>query len=309
MERTIPFTDLKKAVDEVYDALKSEKQGDISPRIKDADIMDFGISVALTDGRTYDKGDADFMFPLGSIVKIPIHTILLEQNGKEELMKKAGTNILNPSYKKEQKPKIPVSAHGIRAVSAIEPSGDPESKWNLIENRMIDLMGDAPVLDEEVYKSQKQAASEANTENTIAASGYYLYDDASIAIDLYLKAQAMKANTKMLSKMGVTIAADGFNPFTTTNVFDGTLSSQIIGYMADHGPHKMKKAWFLATGMPAKSGFGGGIVAILPGVLSIAVYSPGLNAEDVSVKGIQALAALAEKLQLSAFASAKVKFE
>lgn len=309
MERTISFDDLKKAVDEAYEACKSEKVGEISPRVPGADIKKLGISVALTDGRTYDKADADTLFPLGSIVKLPIHTILLEQNGKTELMKKAGADITNPGYRKEQKPKLPVSAHGIRSVSAIEPTGDPESKWNLIENRMIDLMGEAPVLNEDVYKAQKQVAAEAKVEDTIAGASYYLYDDASIAIDLYLKAQAMQANTKMLAKMGATIAADGYNPFTKQNVFDGTLSQQIVAYMADRGPHKMKKSWFLTTGLPAKSGFGGGIVAILPGVLSIAVYSPGLNAEDVSVKAIQVLAYIADKLQISAFASARINIK
>lgn len=309
MERVISIADLKKAVDGAYETLKSEKTGEVSARVKGADISKFGISVVLADGTTYDKGDSDVLFPLGSIVKIPIHSLLLEQNGKEELMKKAGADITNPAYRKEQKPKMAVSAHGIRSVSAIEPTGDPESKWNLIENRMIDLMGEAPTLNEDVYKSQKQVASETNVENTIANAGYYLYDNASISIDLYLKAQAMQANTKMLAKMGATIAADGVNPVTKQNVFDGTLSSQIVSYMADRGPHKMKKSWFLTTGMPAKSGFGGGIVAILPGVMSIAVYSPGLNAEDVSVKGIQALAYIADKLQISVFDSAKLSFK
>lgn len=306
MERVISLTDLKKVVDEAYEAFKSEKVGEVSSRVPGADISKLGISVALTDGTTYDKADSDTMFPLGSIVKIPIHSILLEQNGKTEMMKKAGADILNPNYSKEQKPHIPVSAHGVRAVSAIEPTGDPESKWNLIENRMINMMGEAPILNEDVFKTQKKVAAEANTENTIANAGYYLYDDAAMSIDLYLKAQAMQANTRMLAKMGATIAADGYNPFTKQNVYDGTLSAQIVSYMADRGPHKMKKSWFLTAGLPAKSGFGGGIVAILPGVMSIAVYSPGLNAHDVSVKGMQVLAYITDKLQINVFDSAKI---
>lgn len=309
MDRIIPVADLKKAVDEAYEAYKSVKVGEVSPRNPGADLMSLGISVALTDGTTYDKADADTMFPMGSIVKVPISTILLEQNGKKELMKKSGRDITNPDYKKETKPSIPVSAHGIRAVSAIEPSGDPESKWNLIENRMIDMMADAPTLDEEIYKAQKKLATDANVENVLADAGFFLYDDASISIDLYLKAQAMKANTKMLAKMGATIAADGFNPFTKQNVFDGKLASSVVAMMADHGPHKMKRAWFLTTGLPAKSGFGGAIVAILPGVFSIAVYSPGLNAEDVSIKAIDVIAYIMDKLQISVFDSAKVVFK
>lgn len=309
MERIIPVADLKKAVDEAYEAYKNDKSGNVSPRNAKADASKFGISVALVDGTTYDVANTDVKFPLGSIVKVPMSSILLEQNGKKELMKKAGRDITDPNYRKEEKPKIPVSAHGIRAISAIEPSGDPESKWNLLENRMIDLMGEAPTLDEEVYKTQKQAASAANVENVLAQAGYYLYDDASIAIDLYLKAQAMTADTKMLAQMGATIAADGYNPFTKKNVFDGKLSSQIVSMMADHGPHKMKRSWFLTAGVPAKSSFGGAVVAVLPGVMSIAVYSPLLNGEDVSVKAIEVIAYVMDKLQISVFDSAKVSFK
>lgn len=309
MERTIPISELTKAIDEAYESFKSVKGGKISPRNPNAKEKQFGISVALVDGTTYDKADADIKFPMGSIVKIPIHSILLSQFGKKELMKKAGKVITGEEVNKQEKPKIPVSAHGIRAVSAIEPSGDPESKWNLIENRMIDMIGEAPTLNEEVYKSQKKAAEDAGTEDAIAKAGYYLYDDAPIAIDLYLKAQAMEVNTKMLAKMGATIAADGYNPFTKKTVFDGVLSSQIVSYMADHGPHKMRKSWFLTAGLPAKSGFGGGIVAILPGVMSIAIYSPELNNQDVSIKAINALAYIMDKLQISVFESAKVSFK
>ena len=309
MERIIPFSDLKQAVDEAYEAFKSEKVGDVSSRTPNADIRDLGISVALVDGSTYDKADSDVRFALGSIVKIPIHSILLSQYGKKELMKKSGRDISNPDFKKQEKPKVPVSVHGIRAASAIEPSGDPESKWNLVENRMIDMIGEVPTLDENLYKSQKKAALDANTEDALAEAGYYLYDDAPIAIDLYLKAQAMTVSTKMLAKMGATIAADGYNPFTKQNVFDGSLSSQLVSMMADHGPHKMKTAWFLTTGIPAKSSFSGAILGVLPGVLSIAVYSPGLNKQDVSIKGTQILEYIMNKLQLSVFDSAKVTFK
>lgn len=309
MERIIPVADLKKAVDEAYEAFKDEKMGEVNPRVEGADAKNFGISVALVDGTTYDKGDADVKFPLGSIVKIPIHSILLEQYGKAELMKKAGADITNPDYQKEKKPKTCVSSYGIRSVSAIQPTGDPESKWNILENRMIDMMGEAPELDEKLYKSQKAAATAENVENTIADAGYYLYDDAALSIDMYLKAQAMNADTRMLAKMGATIAADGFNPFTKKNVFDGELSSQIVSYMADRGPHKLKKAWFLATGIPAKSGFGGGIVAVLPGVMSVAVYSPEMNKEDVSIKGIKVLEYISNKLGINVFGSAKITFK
>lgn len=306
MDKTISLSDLQKIIDEVYESLKDANPGTVSVRFPEGRIKDFGISVALADGRGYDKGDVDVKFPLGSLVKVPIHCILLEQNGKVDLLKKVGADITNPNYEKEQKPKLPISAHGIRSVSAIEPAGDPESKWNLIENKMIDLIGEAPELNENVYKGQKKVVEESNVENSLAEAGYYLYDDARLSIELYLKAQAMSVSSRMLAKLGATIAADGYNASSKRNVYDGKLSADLVSYMADRGPHKMKKSWFLTTGLPAKSGFGGGILAILPGVFAVAIYSPGLNNSDVSVRGIQALAMISEKLGINVFNSAKL---
>ena len=90
MDRTIDFADVKKAVDEAYESFKSESEGEVSPYVAKPAHKEFGISVALADGRTYDKADADSKFVLGSIVKVPVSTVLLSQNSKDELMKKAG---------------------------------------------------------------------------------------------------------------------------------------------------------------------------------------------------------------------------
>ncbi len=309
MDRKIDFDEVKKAVDEAYESFKSESAGEVSQYVKKPAHKEFGISVALADGRTYDKADADSKFVLGSIVKVPVATVLLSQNSKEELMKKSGQ--CGCSCKEgghAHKPKdLPLCARGVRAVSAIEPTGDPESKWNLIENRMIDMIGnEAPEFDEAVYRNVKEAANERKEAAALAEAGYALYDDTEMSINLYAKAVSMKVSTKMLARMGATIAADGVNPWTKKIVFDGSIAPTVVAMMAAHGPHKMK-GWLIATGVPAKSGFGGGILAIVPGVMAVAVYSPELNGKNVSVKAAQAIKYIMNKLQINVFGSAKVK--
>ena len=311
MDRTINFADVKKAVDEAYESFKSESEGEVSPYVAKPAHKEFGISVALADGRTYDKADADSKFVLGSIVKVPVSTVLLSQNSKDELMKKAGEcGCCCKEGSKANKPKdLPLCARGVRAVSAIEPTGDPESKWNLIENRMIDLIGnEAPEFDESVYRNLKAAASERKEADALAEAGFALYDDTAMSVDLYAKAVSMKVSTKMLARLGATIAADGVNPWTKKIVFDGAIAPTVVSMMATHGPHKMK-GWLIATGVPAKSGFGGGILAIVPGVMAVAVYSPELNGKGVSIKATQAIKYIMNKLQINVFGSAKVKID
>lgn len=303
MERIITLSELRKAVDEAYEENKSINEGEIDPRVASADPKSFGITLTLADGTTINKGDTSVMSPLGSISRIPIATILLSQNSPEQLIKKSGHCPCQSSHKDV---KIPFSHRGIRAISAIEPVGDPDSKWNLIADSLINLMGSDPALDDKLYESEKKNAIDEQIENTLAKDGFFLYDDAAASIDLFLRAEAMTASTEQLAMMGATIAADGVNPTTQQICFDGAVSERIVAILASKGPHKMTLPWNIAAGLPAKSSFGGAIVGIYPGLLSIAAYSPALNPKGVSVKAAKAIISIMNKLQLSVFQSASI---
>ncbi len=306
MERKISLSDLRKAVDEAYEANKSLKEGEVDSRNACADVKAFGISVMLPDGTLINKGDTDVKSPLGSISKVALSTVLFSQNSPMELIKKSGQC---PCKKVPEQPKgLSFSAHGIRAFSAIEPVGDPESKWNIYENRMIDLMGSAPELCDKIYQALQKEATDTKLIDTLAADGYYLYDDASLSANLYLKALAMTASTQQLATMGATIAADGVNPVTGKTVFDGAITQNVVALMAAKGPHKMHAPWLVASGIPAKSSYGGAILGIIPGVMAIAAYAPELNPAGVSVKAAKAIIDVMQKLDISIFASAQVKF-
>lgn len=305
MERKISLNDVRKAVVEVYESLKSVKEGEIDPRNCCADEKSFGISVALPDGTLVSKGDTQVKAPMGSIAKIPLSSVLFTQNTPMELIKKSGQC---PCHKVEKRPEgLAFSAHGIRAFSALEPTGDPESKWNLFEGRVIDLMGSPTELCDKGYEILRKEAVENDVAGRLAQSGYYLYDDAPLALDLYLKAMAMTASTDQLAMMGATIAADGVNPLTGKIVYDGAITQNIVGLMAAKGPHKMNAPWLVAAGIPAKTSYSGSILGIYPGVMAIAAYAPGLNAGGVSVKASRAIIEVMRRLDISIFASARVR--
>lgn len=302
MDRTIALSQIKSAVDEAFESFKSSKEGNVDPLLDGVDTKKFGIVVTLTDGTVIKKGDTDVASPLGGIIKLPLSTILLSQNTPEELIKKSGHC---PCKAEAGKPKIN-GAHAIRAISAIEPTGDPDSKWNFIENRMIDLMGSAPLLDVKLYEALKQKAVDDDLVNELAKDGYYLYDDATLSTDLYLRARSMTATAEQLSMMAATVAADGVNPATKKIVFDGAIAKNVVGMMAAKGPRKMTLPWDMAAGLPAKSSFGGAIVGVYPGVMGIAAYSPLLLPNRVSEKAAKAIMTIMYKLDISVFQSAKL---
>lgn len=304
MERKISLSDLRKAVDDAYEAYKSNKEGEVDPRLEGVDADKFGISVVLPDGTVINKGDTDIMSPMGAIYKVPLVSLLFAQAPVCEVMEKSGSC---PMHKVEKKPHG-LGAGGIRAFSALEPTGDADSKWNFFENRMIDMMGSAPALDDKLYEAMKKEAADKKVVDELAADGFYLYDDAASSVDLVLRAKAMTASTEQLAKMGATVAADGVNPVTGTEVFDGKYTQNIVGFMAAKGPHKMNLPWLVMTGIPAKRSFGGAMLGIIPGTMAIAAYGPRLNAAGVSVKAAMAIRDIAVKLGLSVFASSHVKF-
>lgn len=308
MERIIKLSELQQAVDHAYEQFKSLNEGEIDSRLDDVDPKAFGITVTLADGTTINKGDTKIQAPLGAIVKIPVASILLSQNAPQEIVKKAGQCACQCSGEKPAE-KLSKGHKGIRAVSMIQPQGDPDSKWNFIENQMINLMGSAPQLDRKLYEGLNKAAAENNVEDALAKAGYFLYDNGEVSIDLYNRARSMKASTEQLAMMGATIAADGVNPATKQICYDGAISERIVGMMAAKGPHKMSAPWAMLAGLPAKSSFAGSMLGIFPGVMAIAAYAPAVNAKGISVKAAHAIMSIMNQLQISVFQSASLKID
>lgn len=309
MSRKIKLADLEAAVVEAYESFKSNKEGEAAPETDASAKGKFGISVALADGSLINKGDTDALFTLGGIAKIPVAATLLQQMSVEEIVKKSGMCRCCADKKKSAKPDVPFCLRGVRAVSAVQPTGDLEGKMGVISDTMIGMAGAEPVFSDRVYEAARKAAADAKAVDALAEAGFYLYDDAATSIDAYLRMTAMQYNTAQLATMGATIAADGYNAATSTNVFDGSIAQNIVGMMVAKGPHKMSKPWIIVTGLPAKSSRSGAMLAVLPGVMAIAAYAPELNEAGVSVKASAAIRQIALKLGLNALASARVEIE
>ncbi len=322
MERNIKFSDIEAAVSAAYENNRNITDGEIDPR-SDAskDTLDtFGISVVLADGRVIAKGDADTQVPVGDIAEIPVHIQLLGQLGStDELVKKCGKmqcaengcKCHTPERKafKKAMRQAGIRAHGIRAVSAVEPSDDPEGKYDILINTISEMIGGDPSFSDSFYKKQTAANSAANVENAIAAAEYYLYDNAPVAIDIYSRLMAVQLSSTQLATMGATIAADGVNPVTNSEAFDGKISAHIIGMMAAKGMKKMTMPWNVQAGIPAAAGNGGAVLGVIPGVMAIAATSPALNGAGVSARAAKAISDIMKQLDINAFGSACINVE
>ncbi|MCM1067859.1 MAG: glutaminase [Muribaculaceae bacterium] len=309
MERKISFADVQKAVDEAFEQFKSDKDGAIDPRVQAVSKAGaFGISVVLTDGRSVDKGDADSLFVLGPIVKLPLSVVLLTQNKPEELVRKSGHCLCGCHRHKHADLDLPFGLHGLRAVSAVQPVGDREGKMGVINNMIYALSGSEPAFDDDLYRRYTDALAGGTLAGQLSEAGVNLLDDAALSADLYSRLLSLKMSARQLAAMGATVAADGRNPYSGEYAFDGDTAQSVVAMMATHGKHFIKP-WMMLTGVPARKSYAGGIVAVMPGFGAIAAYAPEVDERGLSVKAAQAVRYIANTLGLNVYASARVEVE
>lgn len=309
MERRIRLSDIQRALQQAYEKALTIKDGSVDPRLDNVNPEQFGVSVAFTDGYGIDVGDTNVKSPLGGIAKIPALLTLMQQlDDPMEAVERGGTGCCYLTGRRKH-PQTSVSAYGTRLVSALEPNGDSTGKWDALTDGINQAMGSMPELNEDLYRRLTKINIDTNAEDVLADLNFYLYDNAAMSIDLYTRLTALEATTTQMAAYGATIAADGVNPRSRAEVFNHSFARRIAASMAVSGPHLASQIWLVNTGLPARSSFGGLIMGVLPGVFSIAAYSPYVSRIGISIRSAAAINYFMNSLQLSALSSSKVIVE
>jgi len=129
-----------------------------------------------------------------------------------------------------------------------------------------------------------------------------LYSGVNETIARYLKGTSVNITAKDLAVMGATLANGGINPVTKEHAVKEKYVQNILSAMAIAGLYDDSGKWMFTIGLPAKSGVGGGIVAVVPGRFAIAVYSPPLDSRGNSVRGVKVVEELSKLWKLHIFA-------
>ena len=158
-------------------------------------------------------------------------------------------------------------------------------------------------MNQEVYKSESDT-NQRNRAISMLMSAYERFPgDPAVAVDLYTRQCSINVNAKDLGTMAATLANGGKNPLTGKQVVDTRHVPGILAVMATAGLYDDSGKWLFHTGLPGKSGVGGGLIAVSPGKFGIGTFAPPLDAAGNSVRGQRAITSISNALGGNPYAS------
>ena len=290
------------------------KNADYIPVLAKVDPALYGIVLVTVQGTIYEVGAARTEFSIQSVSKPFTLARTIEGAGWEALQKRIGVNATGQPFnsilaielfqsQRRPPPGNPFVNAGAIATVDMLPAANADQKWDVILGMYSAFAGRPLAVNDEVYRSE----SETNTHNRAIVALLKDYEvvkgDPAEALDLYTRQCSVNVNARDLAMMGATLANGGRNPISNQQVVSASTASKVLGVMATAGLYETTGDWLVTTGVPAKSGVGGGIVAVMPGRFAIGTFAPPLDAAGNSVRGQKAIETIIKRLGGGVFAS------
>ncbi len=320
MKITLTKEQIKAAAQEAYNECKDLTGGENAhyiPFLANVPSNLFGLSITLADGTQYSFGDVDYKFGIESVSKVPTAILAMRQTSPAEVLKEIGADATGLPFNsifaillENDHPSTPlVNAGAISAASMVQPQGNSDAKWKAITDNITDLAGSAPVLLDELYKSESETNFQNRSIAWLLKDYNRIYDDPAMSLDLYTRQCSLGITADQLSIMAATIAFKGLNPVTKKQVYSPEISAKITTMIAAVGFYQNTGDWIYTSGIPAKSGVGGGVLGVFPGVMGIAAFAPPLDEAGNSVKAQAAVKAVMKKLGIGIFEGDNIEVE
>jgi glutaminase len=291
--------------------IKEGKNADYIPYLAKVDSNLFGIVIVTTKGEVYAAGDTEYAFAIESISKPFTMALVMQEHGEEAVLKKIGVEPTGMPFNSVMAVEIHKSAvnplvnAGAMASVSLVKAASPDERWEKILATYNKFAGAKLPLNQDVYKSEADTNQHNRGIAELLFSYERLYADPLETTDVYTKQCSVGITAKQLATMGATLANGGINPVTGDRVVDAKHVSKILAVMMMAGFYDEAGLWAWETGLPAKTGVGGGIVAVVPGKFAIAAFSPPLDEAGNSVRAARAIEFISERLGVNLFGAAK----
>ena len=310
----VPSSDtLQGLVDGAYAKFKDDQSGknaDYIPYLASVPSELFGIAIVTVDGRVFVAGDTGYAFSIQSCSKVFTLAEIIQESGEEEVLKKIGVEPTGMAFNS-------VTAMGIHDNQAINPlvnagamasvsmvqATNADDRWNKILAFESSFAGEQLQLIDQVYRSEADTNFRNRGIAFILFNGQHLFCDPLEACDVYTKQCSIGVTARQLAVMGGTLANGGVNPITKQTVITAKNVPRVLAVMMMAGFYDESGAWAYSAGVPAKTGVGGGIVAVVPGRMAIVGFSPRLNEAGNSIRATEAINYIVSQLDLNLFGS------
>ncbi|MDD5209212.1 MAG: glutaminase A [Elusimicrobiales bacterium] len=308
MSKTNPYQSAVDAAHKKYRATRGGRNADFIPALAKMDPKLFGIALVGVDGKRAKAGDADTQFSIQSISKVFTLACALQAVGDEAVLEMVGADATGQAFNsimaieqtKGKEMNAFVNPGAIAATSLIKGKTKAE-KWARILGIHEDFAGRKLKVNQEVYKSEADT-NERNRAIAVLMHSYKrLYSDPLVTTDLYTRQCSLSVTASDLAVMAATLANGGKNPVTGKQVINQKYVPRILSVMATAGLYDDSGIWLYRVGLPAKSGVGGGIIAVAPGRFGIAAFSPPVDPAGNSVRAQKAIEHIAAALSANPY--------
>lgn len=290
---TSPLRDYLMELHQKYQSLDTGNVADYIPELAQANPSWFGISVATVDGQVYDVGDFQERFTIQSISKAFVYGLALEDHGREQVLSRVGVEPTGDAFnsivldEKTNRPYNPMVNAGAIATTDLIKGATATERLKRILEMFRRYTGRALSVDMPVALSE-QATGDRNRAIAYLMKNFGMISDRTEeTLNLYFQQCSIQVSCHDLAVMAATLANRGSNPVTGEQCIDSRYIQDVLSVMHTCGMYDYAGEWAYRVGIPAKSGVGGGIVAVVPGKLGIGVFSPLLDIKGNSVRGIK----------------------
>jgi glutaminase len=292
-----------------FRTLQEGKNADYIPALAKVDPNLFGIALVTVDGKVFTAGDINTQVSIQSISKVFTMAQVIQEQGVDSIEKRIGVDATGARFNSI------IAVEGVRTVAGtgapeMNPLVNPgaisatsmvtganaDAVWAKIIGFHNDAAGRSLTVLQDVYKSESDTNQRNQAIGALMLAYGYIKTNWQQAVDLYTRQCSIGVTAKDLATMAGMLANGGKNPVTGKQVMDANKVPGVLAVMATAGLYDDSGKWLYHTGLPAKSGVGGGLIAVSPGKFGIAVVSPPLDEAGNSVRAQRAIADISNAL-------------
>jgi glutaminase len=284
--------------------LTDGRMADYIPELAKANPEGFGLCVVTASGAVYEIGDTRQEFTIHSISKPLVYGLALEDNGREAVRAKIGVEPTGDAFNSISlepgtgRPRNPMINAGAIATAGLVAGKSPHARFRRVLAAVGAYAGRGLTCDDRVYHSESETGHRNRAIGHLLRNFEIIGGDPMPVAELYFMQCSIAVNCRDLGLIAATLANRGVNPVTGRQAIRGEYVESVLSVMGTCGMYDSAGEWLYDIGMPAKSGVGGGVIAVLPGQLGIGVFSPRLDKHGNSVRGVQVCRELSRHLDL-----------